>query len=394
MAEANTSQVQVRYVAEASWAVDPVAQMRDMRVTGHTLRHNKQVIESQELRADAMVPDHVKVYAEAGGGIPFELSYDQGSFDMLMGLCMCAWLDIDTTAIQINASTVDDSFTATSGTPFATAVAGMWVKASGFTNAPNNGFFKIVTVSSNVKIIVDANLTTETGGGDERIRGSMIRNANKPGAATFPLVEKSFLFEAEYSDITQFVSFHGMEVNTMQLNFAAAAMAVGSIDFLGKKGVRSGTTLSASAPLAAGTADVMNCTDNVGTIQEAGASLATALFNIQMSATRGLRGRKAIGSEFPISIGRSRFRPTGRVTAYWKDGTLWDKFIAHTTTSLHWRTTDAAGNTYFWTLPAVKFNTSSVDAPGPDQDVFEEIGWAAKRDPTTGCMLQVDKFAA
>lgn len=82
------------------------------------------------------------------------------------------------------------------------------------------------------------------------------------------------------------------------------------------------------------------------------------------------------------------------MNTYFLDNALFDKFLANTNTGLSFKIEDTAGNAYIFTFHQIKFSSDTVDSSGIDQDVMENIGWTALRDPTYNCMIQIDKFAA
>lgn len=83
MSFADTSSVQLAYIAETEWGTTPTTPTFAMaRVTSETLDGQINTVVSQELAADRNVRDVVPVSGSAGGGFAFELSY--GTFDALM----------------------------------------------------------------------------------------------------------------------------------------------------------------------------------------------------------------------------------------------------------------------------------------------------------------------
>ena len=55
---------------------------------------------------------------------------------------------------------------------------------------------------------------------------------------------------------------------------------------------------------------------------------------------------------------------------------------------------DLANNRYDFTIPAIKLTSDPVAPEGIDQDVIENIEWEAQRDPSTKCMIQIDRFSS
>jgi len=75
MSDANTSAL--GYIRESAWGTTPATpSLRKSRMTGEGLVHEKDTVESEEIRDDRMVPDLVEVGSQASGSVNFELSYE------------------------------------------------------------------------------------------------------------------------------------------------------------------------------------------------------------------------------------------------------------------------------------------------------------------------------
>ena len=81
-------------------------------------------------------------------------------------------------------------------------------------------------------------------------------------------------------------------------------------------------------------------------------------------------------------------------TAYFADGTLYDKFLSHETVSLAFPIIDIDHNTYYFTIPAFKVSSDPIAPAGIDQDVMETMEFTAFRDAATKCMIQIDRFSS
>ena len=138
----------------------------------------------------------------------------------------------------------------------------------------------------------------------------------------------------------------------------------------------------------------MNATTDVGYVEKDGVALTTAIKQIKLDGKAQLRNQMAVSSKFPVGIGTGRFELTGSMQAYFSDLDLYNDFLNHTTVSLGWDFEDSTGNTYYFTVPAVKVTADPVNAKGIDQDVMEDITFEAFRDVVTECMIQIDRFSS
>lgn len=261
-------------------------------------------------------------------------------------------------------------------------------------DATVRGMFTITELTNDV-ITVDRNVGTINNSTiDVTIKGSMLRN---PGDID-DIIPQSFSMETAYNDIGQYFTQNGLRVGTFNLNINSGAICTGSMSFNGKE------TFGDNEPvlgddntytlLESTITEVMNATDNVGTIKKNGETLVNAIQQIQLKGNASLRNQMAVSSKFPRGIGTGRFQLTGSFTAYFEDRSFWDDFIQHNTVSLSWDMNDIETNTYVFTVPALKILTDPIGPGGIDQDVVEEMNFNAFRDANTECMLQIDRFSS
>jgi hypothetical protein len=144
--------------------------MRTARVTDERLTFAPQYIDSNELRADRMTADPIKVLQSASGSINFEMSYpdaDSPLSDILRSAAFEVWTNTPTffndgsaDSVITDAGTTSDTYTVASGG--AAAVLGMLVRASGFTNSANNQVFRVASSTGTTIVGSSLSLTAET----------------------------------------------------------------------------------------------------------------------------------------------------------------------------------------------------------------------------------------
>lgn len=387
----DSNRARLSYIGEVTWGVTPGSpDMQEMRITSESLIKNIQNITSNELRSDRQVTDLIQVGKDAGGDINFELSY--GSFDDFLqsALFSAAWSTaVNISATDIAAAVTGSKLTSTS-TNFITAgiVAGMWIKVAGFTgNTANNRFYRVTSVTSANEIVVSpAPAAADASGETVTIKGAYIRNGT---------TQKSFTIEKGFLDAAEYFRYTGMVVNNLSLNVEAQQIVTGSVGFIGKDGTLQGTSLDAS-PTAANSNEIMNAIGNVGSIRENGVEVASPNYirSISLELANNLRQQYAVGSDSLIGVGTGKCDVTGTINTYFGNSDVLDKFYDGTRTSIDFRLTDAAGNTYIFDIPEIEFESGNATAQGQDQDVFAEMGFRAMRDPTYGFTIQVCRFPA
>lgn len=389
----DSNRTQLYYGIESVYGVTPAVAFQEMRFTGEGLNKNIENILSNEIRSDRQVTDLIQVDADVTGSINFELSY--GAFDdfLVAALYSAGWsTTVAVSATDISAANADNSFN-TVAEDFTTEniAVGQWIEVRGFsTNPTNNGYFKVVSVAA-TKLVVSGGdaLIDETAGDTITMAGSMIRNG---------VTETSFTLEKEFSDKAQFFLYNGMIVGTMGLNFNVKEILAGTMGFEGKSLTVAQTTASTGAPSAAASNQIMNSVSHFKRLREGGSEINTAasyfVSDVGVNLSNALRPQKALGVLGSTEIGAGRATIEGTLKGYFEDETFVNKFLNGTETSLDWYVEDNAGNAYYITLPRIKLATLAVNAQGIDQDVLLDGTYQALRDPTTDCMIQIDKFAA
>lgn len=208
------------------------------------------------------------------------------------------------------------------------------------------------------------------------------------------VLQRQFTIERALNDVTQFFAYRGMTLSKMNLKWASGSITGGSFEFMGKDGVLSATTVMGT-PVASLTNDIMNGVSGVNGIKEGGSALTgTFIKSLDLTIDNSLRARDAIGTLGAISIGLGSFKVSGNIEVYFQDGTLYDKFLNNTRTSLEFRSQDGLGNGYTFSMPHVKYGDAKVAAGAKDQDVMLSLPWTALRDGVTGHTLQIVRSAA
>lgn len=152
----SANRVRMSYVKESTLGTTPGSPaMKKIRITGETLAHQINFLRSEEIRDDRLPTDTTTVGAQNQGGFNFELSY--GAFDdFLAAAFFSAWSETperqnvtgDDVVTAVTASS--DTYTVTTGAAFA---EGHLVRATGFTNAGNNGLLRAASGSGATALV-------------------------------------------------------------------------------------------------------------------------------------------------------------------------------------------------------------------------------------------------
>lgn len=400
----DSSSTQLFYRAESVWGEDPTAvspnnPLRELRFTNESLNYSAQTAVSEEIRSDRQVSDIIRTGVESGGDVGVELSF--GAFDDLFeGMLYNDWtaekdsnLGSPAAPPFIVTSLSPDSLGSTIGvgspdTGFLDGLTvGAFIEVSNSVASPSNdGFYRVTAVTAGLATVTPQ--LPSPGTENLRIRESHLRNGT---------TLKSFLLEKEFSDIAEFFTFTGMRVGTANISIAPGAILTGSFGFSGENAtvqgasIISGLTSPETIPVAAN--DVFNAVDNVGNVLIDGAVDSTVCFTeIAFDVENNLRFQPCIGQLESSGIGVGRTQISGTLSAYFVNRTFFERYLNFDTTSVSFSVTDAAGNTYLIDFPSVKFTNGEVVAGGNDEDVLVTIEFTAKRDPTLGFTLGINRF--
>jgi hypothetical protein len=258
------------------------------------------------------------------------------------------------------------------------------------------GVFTVTSVANDV-IGIDPQPATNANAGPAKIvvKGSMIRNPSR----VQDFIRQSFTVETSFEDVDRHFVATGLRVGQFNLDVKSGEISTGSIQLMGRAMERrlDNTSLLRNSPYTpkdAPSHEIMNATSNVGELALDGDTGLAFIQSITIKGDASLREQRAVGNKYAVGIGVGRFQLSGSFAAYFETGELFDKFVNHDTVKLSFFYHDLASNRYDFTIPAIKLTSDPVAPEGIDQDIIENIDWEAQRDPTTKCMLQIDRFSS
>lgn len=354
---------------------------------------------SKVIRSDRQVPDIVQVSASAQGGFAFEHTYKE--YDpFIQGVLQDDYTHFNTTGISgalpaISAMT-SSSITfgsSTAGTgDTSTLQKGQWfvlTPPAGATQTVKDYFksrpFRVVVGAgtlSNTVITLDPSTPLDTAiAGSTMAVGATICTSRVSNASTM----KSYSFEVGHPDIGQYRRYSGMIVSKMDLKLSVGAIVTGSFDFMGKTFARAAAT-GMGTPTASQTFTPANAVRGVFDIIEGGSSISATTYirSGEFTIDNGLRGQEALGVFGNAGIAAGTMRITGKVEVYFADGTMYDKLLNGSASSLCIPVLDVDGNGYVYYFPRIKYSAAKVNAGGLDQDNMLSMDWQALPDTTAG----------
>lgn len=377
-----------------------VAAVFTMRQTGEGLKYNINKTRSAEIRNDRQGARQVPTSASAGGPLNFELSYKEFDF-LLASALQNLWTvyghrglgDVFTGTIS-SSNTITAAVAPTGGSAFTRLQKGQWITLSGFSNSANNILVQVsrTTAPTTTVIVVEGTpLADGANGAACRISSSRLTNGT---------IQRPWAMEKEFSDIAQIFPYSGLDVDTLDLNFALDAILSGSIGFVGKAG---GTPIGATvlaAPQASNTYEQMNPVTGISKLQRDGVTITESLMSVAIKIANNARDRKALGALGPVSHGFGTLGVSGSLEAYLEDGTRFTKFVNNTAFSTTIAALDSSGNGYVITLPAGRFSDANPNPTQQNQDVMDPGSFECEFDPaaTPGSgydrMIFIDRVGA
>lgn len=396
---ASSSRTNLRSAQEVTFgAVTAATGRRRIRNTGSSFKYALAFDKSKEIRADRQTSDHILLGASAAGGMNIEMIYKE--YDAYLAAALqntyVAFNTTGTSPTLTSPTFTANTLTQTGGTSFATLAKGQWISIVGNTGATiaNNRVLQVsLSVPATATVITfegSPALVAGAATGVITLSGSRLVNG---------ITQPSFAMEVEYADVTQFQTLLGMTVNKFSVALASKAIATGSFDFIGVGGLPLATTSNLPGTddvLFPSGYDVLNCSSNVTQILEANAALTAGTFvkALSFDIDNALAVQDAIQNLNGVGIRANRLNVTGKMSVYFANATIYNKFFQNNTSSLSVQIKDAAGNGYVFGLPAIEYTDGGLSVGSLDQDIMIDISFAAKIDPISGSMVTVDRFGA
>lgn len=386
MAESN--RVRWLYVPEVTYNTAVVTPtMIEILRTGGNIQGTRQTVTSNTVRSNRMRRGLFSTGKGVEGTIEFEHGYLQQSDFIQAALCGTWTAPISTSATNIDAATADDSLNRAAGSFITDGfVAGMWIKIGGFAATANNIYARINAVTAlKLTFLNGVNFTTEAAGATVTLKNTrMCRNGT---------TERSFQLERGHLDINQFFGFNGIRFGDFSLSAPANGLVTGSVSMIGASFNRAATT-KASVVTSANSNDAYNSTLNLLGLLENGAAMTDSLTKIDFSIKNNLRERRAIGTETPVNVKYGTQDIDGSIELYLADGTMVDKFINFSDSSLSFRLSNGATDlSTIYTFAKLRYSGSLSENQGLDADEMVPMPFTAF-EGADGYQVQVDEIAA
>lgn len=191
----------------------------------------------------------------------------------------------------------------------------------------------------------------------------------------------------------QFFRYTGMYPSALTLNIDTGAFMGGSVTFIGKDEVKATTALDATLALAP-VGRVMNSSTGVPLLTIGGEPLGKVR-NLNFSfQNEGAAEQRAVGSIAAAGIDPGLLMASAEGEIYFRDFSMYDRFLNESTDELAVRIQDIAGAGY-----EIKLLAPLVDAPAPGiQDktrpIMQRIQFMGNPSQSTGKTVSITRYAA
>lgn len=368
----DSSDVVLSYGEESVWGVLPAVPFQAIRMTAEGFREQKQRARPEEIEPRGYAQHAITQSVAAEGSI--SLAFSSGTYDdMLAGLLNGTWqtpLAINSTANDIvaDASLTGGGmgFSSATGGKFSTVVAGQHIKTFGFTNAANNGVFRVVRATgTEVEVAAGSGVVDETpASGTQSLRGSALRN----GVAIH-----SFTFQKQLA-AALFLLYKGAYISEGSLSAQQGNFMEGSLSFLVKDEAKALVNQSTGAVTAATSGRVIDTVDGVKEIVVNDVPIAAVTQGIEINVTKNnARAQYGIGQAAARGMARGTLEISGTMSTYFTDFTMYDLYKAETDQLVTFEAVDNTGAGYVICLPAATLMNPQIVAGGPDSDVLAEF---------------------
>lgn len=211
------------------------------------------------------------------------------------------------------------------------------------------------------------------------------------------VIQQSFTIQKHFQDLAVpiFQNFTGCRVGGMSLDFQTGQILTGSFSVMGCTATQ-GTTQVVGATFASPGQGIepMNAVTNLVNIQKDDVNLPAKIRTMTLELNNNLRGQEAIGTLGYVGIALGRLEISGNIELYFEDASEYATFLNNDDFKLEFTLQDAAGNSYAFTLPRVKYEEGTILSGQLDQDLMVNGRWRAIFDSVSSSMIQIVKTDA
>lgn len=388
------------YAMESVWTTAPATPFQGLRLISETLAHKKTRIRPPEVRGDRQAGAALTSQENAAGTIVMPVYYPEttksnGFEDFMMALLGADLQGPNSVVgiagdIALSAGSVLSSPTANK---FPATFVGQVLKLNGFSNAVNNGFYRIVgiTTQSNIQLKPIGGFTpvAETPAGAAAI---VHTNGAKNGMFFKSIYAQQRLDTAG----TRYFRYPGMYPSKGTVSLQLGQFMQASFDMGVQQEQKGINDISTGGVLAAPSTRVF---DPVAGFKGAfwnDLPITAGLNSCSLDLSNdGAAGEYFLGSAFAQGMLGGTFMASAKMDMAFRDFTYYDLFRAETNGVFSVRFGDAVGNSYVFTLPnAVLLFDDGVNNSGPNKMLTAGVTVEGSPDTASGATFIMNCFPA
>lgn len=395
-----TTNTQLSYANESVWATLPSSTFQAARIMSESLKHVKTRTRPPEIRGDRQAGAPVTTQESASGSIVLPVYASSGASaspfeDFLSSTMGANWSAVATIAGAAGDITLSSAglLTSTTGSKFAALKPAQVIRLSGFTNAANNGVYRITSIASPTSVqlapLDGSGQTTETPAGTAaQVIHSNLRNGS--------LFKSMHIQERLDTAGSKWFRYAGAYMGRAQVSLSLGQYAQATFDVMARDEAKALADASTGGIVAAPDTKDMDPVAGFKGIFWNDVALTSGVdqFSLDLN-NEGAAGEYALGSALAQGMIQGTFTGSAKFRAYFRDFTLYDLFRAETTGVLTIRMADRAGNQYAFTAPnTTLLIDNGVPVDGPNKAIMLDVTAELSADAVSGCTLSVDRFLA
>jgi hypothetical protein len=207
------------------------------------------------------------------------------------------------------------------------------------------------------------------------------------------ILMRSFTIQKHFQDTTpnQYHTFRGCVVNTMSMTFQTGQILNGSFGIMSFGAAAAEAQIAGATLVAAPTTTPMNAVSNFQSFSIDGVPYSGCISSLSINIANNVRPIKCIGTLGANDMVLGTFEVTGGMDLYFREGSMYDKFLKGTEFSYNFKVIDDKNNSYTYFIPRAKFETGEVVAGGRNTDVMFRATWRGLYDGTAGHVIRIVK---
>jgi hypothetical protein len=398
---ASSSYSIIRFLEETIPGTTPVGNPQVYRVTSGGLNQSIETIENMELRSDRGRGDTTLVSGSVSG--PLNIDWSHKTHDkFLTALLADGYVEAGTNGIK---TITDMAFNTTTHvissatTLLPVLEKGQYFKVTGAASPLNNGIYRVSASVSPTNASITVDTAVKDVGLTATAASCVISSARvKQGND----VLRSFTVERELSDVTQFFSWSGVYVSSLNLSWADKSALSGNFGFIAKEPEVQGTTTvfpnGTGSAVAATTTPRFNSVTGTTVLIDGITMGDSCVASFTLDIAANLREIRCLGSGLSAAaITPDQFTITGSSSIFFDSATsasLYGKKLTDLPITFSVLVTDADGNGFAVTIPRGKITEATVDVGGLGSDVLMSLNFTASTDSTSGSMILIDRLGS